>query len=195
MSMDAKIKPYDVYPVAIRAELDAAGIYRDLHARVKNEVLKQKLDFLAKEEDRHKAILERLFRDHFPERKLVVPAESKSPRLKVAPLARGSYPRASAAEPDPQAKPGAPTAVDDAAAVLDLFKLAMQKEKEAEEYYKGAKAQVEDAQSKKVLEYLRRVERSHYYMLRSEIELLEKFPDYYDAEAEYFGQDLFHVGA
>jgi len=169
MSIDAKIKPYDVYPVAIRAELDAAGIYRDLQARVKNEVLKQKLDFLAKEEDRHKAILERLFRDHFPERKLVVPAESKRPRSKVA--------------------------LDDAAAVLDLFKLAMQKEKEAEEYYKSAKAQVEDAQSKKVLEYLRRVERSHYYMLRSEIELLEKFPDYYDAEAEYFGQDLFHVGA
>ena len=169
MSLDPKIKPYDVYPVAIRAELDAAGIYRDLHDRVGNEVLKQKLDFLAKEEDRHKAILERLFRDHFPERKLVVPAESKRPKAKAA-LAEG-------------------------AAVLDLFKLAMQKEKEAEEYYKDAKAAVDDAQSKKVLEYLRRVERSHYFMLRSEIELLEKFPDYYDAEAEYFGQDLFHIGA
>jgi len=84
MSMDAKIKAYDVYPVAIRAELDAAGIYRDLHERVKNEVLRQKLDFLAKEEDRHKAILERLFRDHFPERQLVVPAESKRPKSKVA---------------------------------------------------------------------------------------------------------------
>jgi rubrerythrin len=168
MTMDAKIKPYDVYPAAIRAELDAAAVYRDLQGRVKNEVLKQKLDFLAKEEDRHKGILERLFRDHFPERKLVVPAESKRPKSKAS--------------------------LDAGAAVLELFKLAMTKEKEAEEYYRDAKARVDDAQSKKVLEYLRRVERSHYYMLQSEVALLEKFPDYYDADAEYLGQDLFHVG-
>jgi rubrerythrin len=168
MNISAKLKPYDVYPVAIRAELDAAEIYRGLQVRVKNEVLRQKLDFLAKEEDRHKAILERLFHDHYPERKLVVPAESKRPKTKVA--------------------------VDETAAVLGLFKLAMQKEKEAEEYYKDAKAAVEDAQSRKIFEYLARVERSHFYMLQSEVGLIEKFPDYYDADAEYFGQDLFHVG-
>ena len=43
MSLEAKLKPYEVYPVAIRAEMDAAGIYLGLHGRVKNEVLKQKL--------------------------------------------------------------------------------------------------------------------------------------------------------
>lgn len=166
--MDAKIKPQDVYPVAVRAEMDAAALYRDLQGRVRNEVLKQKLDFLAKEEDRHKALLERLFRDHFPERKLIVPAEAKRGRARIF--------------------------LEGSAAVLDLFRLAMAKEKEAEEFYRDAKAKVDDAGSRKVLEYLRRVERSHYYMLQSEIALLEKFPDYYDADAEYFGQDLFHVG-
>jgi rubrerythrin len=169
MTMNPKLKPYEVYPVAIRAEMDAARIYRDLQGLVKNEALKQKLDFLAKEEDRHKAILERVFRDHYPERKLVVPAESKRPKKTVT--------------------------LDDAAAVLDLFKLAMQKEKEAEDYYKDAKAKADDAQSKRILEYLRRVERSHYFMLKSEIDLLEKFPDYYNAEDANLGQDLFHVGA
>jgi len=167
--MDPKLKPYEVYPVAIRAEMDAARIYRDLQGLVRNEALKQKLDFLAKEEDRHKAILERVFRDHYPERKLIVPAESKRPK-KIATL-------------------------DEAAAVLDLFKLAMQKEKEAEDYYKDAKAKVDDAQSKRILEYLRRVERSHYFMLKSEIDLLDKFPDYYNAEDANLGQDLFHIGA
>jgi rubrerythrin len=170
VTIDPKIKPADVYPFAIRAEMDAAAIYRGLKERVRNEALRQKLDFLAKEEDRHKAILERLFRDHFPGRKLVVPAEARAPRKSAA-------------------------AVDDAIAVVALFKLAMQKEKEAEEYYKNAKAQAEDAQAKRILDYLARVERSHYYMLKSEIELLERFPDYYNVEDAHEGQDLFHVGA
>lgn len=169
MTIDPKMKPADVYPFAIRAELDAAAIYRDLRGRVRNEALRQKLDFLAKEEDRHKAILERLFRDHFPERKLVVPAEAKRPRKAVP--------------------------VDDATAVVALFKLAMQKEKEAEEYYKGAKSLAEDGQAKRILDYLARVERSHYFMLKSEIDLLERFPDYYNVEDAHEGQDLFHVGA
>ncbi len=169
MAIDPKLKAHGVYSVAIRAELDAAALYRDLHGQVRNEVLKQKLDFLAREEDRHKALLERLFRDHFPGRTLAVPAASRRPPAKAA--------------------------VNEATAVLDLFKLAMQKEKEAEATYKDAKAAAEDAQSRKILEYLSRVERSHYYMLRSEVDLLEKFPDYYNAEEAHLGQDLFHVGA
>ncbi len=168
MTLDPKLKPYDVYPLAIRAEIDAAEIYRKLLDGVKNEILKQKLVFLAGEEDRHKAILERVFHDHFPERKLVVPAASARPKKKID--------------------------LADSAAVLDLFRLAMQKEKEAEEFYRSGKAGAEDAQSKRIFEYLARVERSHYHILRAEIDILEKFPDYYNAEAEYFGQDLFHVG-
>jgi rubrerythrin len=169
MTIDAKLKAADVYPFAIRAEMDAAAIYRDLHERVRNEALRQKLDFLAKEEDRHKAILERLFRDHFPGRKLVVPAASKRAKTAVV--------------------------LTDATSVAALFKLAMQKEKEAEEYYKSAKAQAEDGQAKRIFDYLARVERSHYFMLKSEIDLLERFPDYYNVEDANEGQDLFHIGA
>lgn len=167
MSLDARLKPHEIYPIAVRAEMDAAAVYADLHGRVRDEALKQKLDFLAKEEGRHKALLKRLFRDHFPDRKLVVPAEAKRPKK--------------------------PVPVDDATAVLDLFKLAMQKEKEAEEYYRDARAKMDDPQTKKVLEYLSRVERSHFFMLKSEIALLEKFPDSYNAESDD-PTALFHVG-
>jgi len=31
-------------------------------------------------------------------------------------------------------------------------------------------------------------------MLKSEIDLLEKFPEYFDVEDFHTGQDLFHVG-
>jgi len=54
---------------------------------------------------------------------------------------------------------------------------------------------VEDPAGRKVLDYLSRVERSHYYMLKSEIDLLERFPEYFDADEFHVGQDLFHIGA
>jgi rubrerythrin len=168
MTFDPKLKPVDVYPIAVRAEIDAAGIYRGLYARVRNEALKQKLDFLAREEDRHKAILERLFKDHFPGRALVVPAENKRPKHAVP--------------------------VGDETPVLDVFRLAQTKEKEAEDFYNGAKAEAEDAQTRHILDYLSRTERSHFFMLQSEINLLIAFPEYYDADEANEGQDLFHVG-
>jgi len=163
------MKAHEILAMAVRAEMDAADIYNHLRGRVKNEVLIQKLQFLANEEVRHKAILERLFRDKFPQQTLSVPAKPVRP-------AKGA-------------------SLDDATPVADLFKLAMGKEKEAEEFYKGAKATVEDPAGRKVLDYLSRVERSHYYMLKSEIDLLERFPEYFDADEFHVGQDLFHIGA
>jgi len=165
MAIDPTTKPYEILAVAVRAEIDAAAIYDDLRSRVKNEVLVQKLQFLANEEARHKAILERLFADRFPDQTLRVPAASPKP-----------------------------VAVDDKTAVLDLFKLAMAKEKEAEEFYKEAKTAITDAPGRKILDYLGRVERSHYFMLKSEVALLEKFPEYFDVAEFHVGQDLFHVG-
>jgi rubrerythrin len=169
MALTSDMKAPDIMAVAVRAEMDAADIYTHLRGRVKNEVLIQKLKFLADEEIRHKAILERLFADKFPGRKLAVPAKSARP-AKAVPL-------------------------DETSSILDLFKLAMAKEKEAEEFYKSSKASIEDAAGRKILDYLSRVERSHYYMLKSEIDLLERFPEYFDVEEFHVGQDLFHIGA
>jgi rubrerythrin len=168
MSIDPRKKAPEIMGIAVRAEMDAAAIYRGLHGRVKNEALKQKLDFLAKEEDRHKLLLEQLFKDKYPGQTLHVPEAGRP--AKGVPAVEGM-------------------------AVIDIFKLAMGKEKEAEEFYKDAKARIENPAGKKVLDYLSRVERSHYYMLKSEIDLLQVFPDSYDVEEAHLGQELFHIGA
>lgn len=167
MSIDPRKKAPEIMGIAVRAEMDAAAIYRGLIGRVKNEVLRQKLDFLAKEEDRHKVLLERLFKDKYPGRTLHVP-DAARPAKGIPPV--------------------------ETMAVVDLFKLAMGKEKEAEAYYQDAKVKIEDPAAKKMLDYLSRVERSHYYMLKSEVDLLQAFPDAYDVEDFHIGQDLFHVG-
>ena len=168
MAIDVRMSAPEILGIAVRNELDAAAIYRGLHGRVKNEVLKQKLDFLAREEERHKVILERLFKDKFPGQALQVPE---------------------AGAPDPSLPAG------EAMSVLDLFTLAMGKEKQAEEFYRDAKSKIEDAAGRRMLDYLSRVERSHYYMIKSEIDLLQVFPEAYDVEESHIGQDLFHVGA
>jgi rubrerythrin len=168
MALDPKLRPPEVLAVAIRAEIEAADFYDRLLAQVKNILLQQKLTFLVTEEKKHRQILERLHRQRFPGVELRIP--------------------------DKPARPKATEALDGKASILDLFKLALEAEKLAEQYYKDARGVVADDGSRKMLEYLSRVERSHYFLIKSEIDLLSRFPDYYDVEDFHLGEDLFHVG-
>ena len=78
--------------------------------------------------------------------------------------------------------------------VPDLFRAALRAEETAEAYYNEAAGRVEDEGGRRILAYLGRVERSHQAMLRSELELIDRFPDYYSVEDFHVGEDLFHVG-
>jgi rubrerythrin len=84
--------------------------------------------------------------------------------------------------------------LDEKASVFDLFKIALEAEKESEDFYNRAQQRAEDKAPKKILEYLSRVERSHYFVIKSEIDLLEFFPDYYNVEEFHFGHEMVHVG-
>lgn len=168
MVIDSNLRPYEVLAVAIRSEIEAANFYGRLLERVKNVLLQQKLKFLVLEEKKHRKILEKLHAQRFPDIELKIPEKPVRPRL--------------------------PLAVEEKTSVLNLFRAALEAEKFAEEYYREAKTVVEDEASKKMLDYLSRVERSHFFMIKSEIDLLSKFPDYYDVEDFHIGQDLFHVG-
>jgi rubrerythrin len=168
MSLDPKLRPYEVLAVAIRSEIEAASFYAGILEKVKNVLLQQKLKFLVTEEKKHRQILERLHAQRFPEVKLKIPEKPVRPRPPVSWGGKNS--------------------------ILDLFKLALEAERLAEQFYKDARGVMDDAASRKILEYLSRVERSHYFLIKSEIDLLSRFPDYYDVEDFNIGQDLFHIG-
>jgi rubrerythrin len=168
MALDRNLRPYEVLAMAIRAEIQAADFYAGLLEKVRNILLQQKLKFLVMEEKKHRKILERLHAQRFPEVELKIP--------------------------DKAAQPGPMGAGSGGASILDLFKMALEAEKLAEQYYRDARGVVADAGSQKMLEYLSRVERSHYFLIKPEIDLLSRFPDYYDVEDFHLGQDLFHVG-
>ncbi len=168
MPIDAKLEPWQVLGVAIRSEIDAEAFYTKLQERVKNAVLLQKLKFLAMEEAHHRTIIERLAGQRFPGKPPDAPAASLMP------------PIAAALGPDPS--------------VPELFQAALAAEVKAERFYDEATAKAEDGMSRHMLTYLSRVERSHQAVIRAELDLLEKFPDYYSVEDFYAGTDLFHVG-
>jgi rubrerythrin len=168
MAIDKKLAAWQVLGVAVRSEIDAAAFYTRLQERVKNILLVQKLKFLAMEEEHHKKILERLLGQKYPDKPKEVPESSLMP------------PIAASLGPEP--------------AVPDLFEAALKAEESAEAFYNEAGERTEDEAGRKILAYLGRVERSHQAMIKSELELLRKFPDYYSVEDFHIGQDLFHVG-
>jgi rubrerythrin len=168
MAIDRKLKPWEILSIGIRSEVDAVSFYTRLQGRVKNVILLQKLKFLALEEEHHRKILERLFGQRFPEKTVGAPESSLMPPIAAS--------------------------VGEQASVLDLFLAALKAEETAESFYQEGSGLTEEEGSRKMLAYLSRVERSHQAMIRSEIDLLEKFPDYYSVEDFHIGEDLFHVG-
>jgi rubrerythrin len=168
MELKKDLLPHEALAVGIRSEIEAASFYARLLAKVKNILLQKKLEFLVFEEKKHRRILERLFHSRYGDKKLIIPDRSsvEVPVLEVR----------------------------DDLTVLDMFKAALQAEKAAEEFYKKAQGRADEEGSRKMLGYLSRVERSHYFMIRSEIELLSRFPDYYDVADFHLGEDMFHVG-
>lgn len=168
MKLSPKSKPADILALGIKSEIDAAGLYKRLRSRVKNILLRQKLDFLVVEEKHHQAVLESLFHDRFGRRAPKLPASS------FLSQAVGSRP--------------------DKLSVRELFDAALKAEKDSEDFYQAAAAASADDAGRKMLVYLGRVERSHYFMIKSEIDLLARFPEYYKVEEIELWQDMVHVG-
>jgi rubrerythrin len=168
MAIDKNLAAWQVLGVAIRSEVDAAAFYTRLRERVKNVILVQKLKFLVLEEEHHKKILERLLGQKYPDKPKDIPESSLMPPISVA---VGTDPTVPA-----------------------LFEAALKAEELAEAYYNEAGERMDEETSRKILAYLGRVERSHQSMIRAELELIRKFPDYYSVEDFHVGQDLFHVG-
>jgi rubrerythrin len=168
MSLKTELPPHKVLALAIRSEIEAADIYTKLQERMKSTLLKEKLKFLISEEKKHRKILERVHSQRYPDQKLKIPEKSFFPPVEVP--------------------------LNEKSSVLDLFKAALKAEKLFEDFYKEAAEKAEDESSQRILKYLSRVERSHFFMIRSEIDLLEKFPEYYDVEEFNFELDMVHIG-
>jgi len=166
--IDAKLKPDEILAVAVESEIDAAAFYTKLQDRVANEILLQKLKFLAFEEQKHRQVLEKLFGQRYPGQSMNAPAGVHKPRLSGL--------------------------IGEDITVVGLFEAALKAEEFSEAFYNDGAKVVTDEAGNRILAYIARVERSHQAIIKSELDLLRRFPDYYKVTDFHLGQDMFHIG-
>jgi rubrerythrin len=168
MGIAADLTPLEILGVAIKSEIEAVRLYQSMATRVVNRDLKARLSFLAGEEEKHRRILENTYAKQFPGVPLALPALSLVPAV------------------DP--------ALQETAPIPELFRLAMQAEKLAEDFYAELSGLAMEQNSRMALTYLAHIEHSHYEMLRGELEMAERFPSYYNAEEFELGTEMTHFG-
>lgn len=168
MAIATDLTPLEILGIAIRSEIEAANLYQYMAGQVVNRDLRERLDFLVREEIRHRRILEEVYARQFPEVPLALPAQSLVPTVQEK--------------------------VQEGATIPDLFRLGMEAERLSEEFYGELAGRAQEENARTTLAYLSRMEHSHYELLRNELEMIQRFPTYYQVEEFELGEQMVHFG-
>lgn len=143
----------DLLLIALRAEMDSKAYYEGLAGRVKNFLLKDRLNFLAGEEEKHRRYFQSLLESKFPEEEIIPPPSTP------VPLPRLELP----SEKIP---------------LSELLWQAMQAEKAAENFYVELAGKFEEeSPERKMILYIASMERGHYRLLDQEREATLQFEE------------------
>lgn len=136
---------------ALKSEIDSKRVYLTLVEWVKNAFLKDKLKFLADEEEKHRKFVESVFRKEFGGKELVIPEKSPVP----LPIIK----------------------ID--GTIGEAIATAMAAEKAAYDFYLSLSEKFSnDIPTKKTLAYLATMEMGHFRLLEIEKETMDKYEDY-----------------
>jgi rubrerythrin len=139
---------------ALRSEIDSNELYQQVANRVRNALLKDRLKFLAAEEEKHREIVEGVYREKFPKKELEVPDTTPVPLPEIA-------------------------ISDEMMPISEVFSMAMNAETAAYEFYTElAKLYTDNARLKKTIEYVASMEMGHYRLLEIERDNMERFEDF-----------------
>ena len=148
-----KFTRQDLLLAAMKNEIDSKTVYTKLALKVKNDLLKDKLQFLAKEEEKHRDVLEQIFKEQFPKEKMVLPKKN------VVPL------------------PEITITVEDTP-ISKIIYSAMQAEQNAADFYQALSKQfISNTKIKNTLHYFATMELEHYKILELEKESMEHFEE------------------
>lgn len=143
----------DLYLSAIKSEVESKAVYSKLAESVKNAFLKERMRFLAAEEERHREFLVRAYKGNFSAREPVLPGTSPVPLPEMI-------------IPDEQVP------------LSEVLESAMNAEMAAHDLYISFAARLDDTELKKTLEYFALMEEGHYELLKVEKDNCLKFEDY-----------------
>ncbi|MBN2017249.1 MAG: ferritin family protein [Candidatus Cloacimonetes bacterium] len=154
----------DLFLTALKSEMDSKNVYNSLAQSVKNFMLKDKLEFLAVEEQKHYDFFKILWEEAFPDEDIALPNENPVPLPEI--------------EFDPED-----------IRFSDVFQQAMDAEKAAHYFYLSLANRFKmDEELSRRLKYIASMEMGHYRLLEIEKQQAEEF-EMYDEEFE-----MMHVG-
>ncbi len=142
----------DLFVIAINSEIESKKVYERLEERVDNILLKERFQFLAKEEDKHRSYLEKSFAKKFPGEKIELSSTITTPLPEIK--------------------------ADDDMPISEILQSAMDAEMAAREFYLSLSEKVEEEELVKMLKIFADMELGHYRLLEIEKQLAEKFEDY-----------------
>lgn len=155
----------EVFEIAINSEIRAKEAYEKLASIVKSDIIRDELLFLAKEEDRHREIIEkmaeRLQSGEGEPRKIEVDVmgEFKVIAEKMAEVIK---------KPDVN--------------VDEIYEVAMEAELVSEKLYKELAGYAATEKTRVLLEMLADMERNHYNILKKQYDYIMRYPELYKEE-------------
>ena len=142
----------DLLLAAMKSEVDSKILYSTMAKKTKNGLLQDKLDFLAKEEEKHRLFIEDIYRNHYPEKEPMLPKKTQVPLPEVV------------------------TTED--MSLSKLLKKAMEAEQTASDFYISLADSYEaDSKIHNTILYFADMEIGHYKILETEKESMERFEE------------------
>jgi rubrerythrin len=137
---------------AIKSEIESNKLYLKMSKKTKNGLLEDKLKFLANEEEKHRIFVEDIYKNHYPENKIVLPRDSPVPL------------------PEVNISKDLPLSI--------LLKEAMNAEQSASDFYRSLAGRFEEGTKlNNTLLYFSDMEKGHYKLLETEKESMERFEE------------------
>lgn len=145
--MQEGLTTLEVLGIAIKSEIDAVKLYTKMKEMVDSADLKEKMDFLISQEQKHEKILKEVYDKKFPDVELALPPKAIVPAVTDI--------------------------LDRKASLRELFDVGMKAEKMSEAFYSDLAKKTNEFSAKSTLTYMASMERSHYAILEAEWEQIE----------------------
>ncbi len=160
-----KITDKEVFEIAVNAEIRAKEAYEKLASVTKSDIIRDELLFLAREEDKHREIIEKMaekFEGTRTEPKKIdidVMGEFKVIAEKMSEVIR-----------KPEIN------------IDEVYEIAMQAELVSENLYRELAGYAATENTRLILEMLADMERNHYNILKKQYDYIMRYPDIYKEE-------------
>jgi len=150
---------------AIKSEIKSRDIYKKIASSVSNALLKDRFEFLSKEEEKHREFIENIYKGRFSGKEIALPETTPVPLPEVQ-FEKENVP------------------------LSEILDQSMKAELAAHDFYKSlAEKFSEDIEVKKTLLFFSSMEMGHYQLLKLERENIERFEEFEDVNP------MVHIGA